>query len=69
MKATPKHDKPSETEKIGLTMDECAELLGVSPRSIWTLINTGELPSFRVRRAVRVLRESLEEFARNGGTR
>lgn len=57
-----------DPSRLAFSMREVGAALGVSERSIWTLINCGKLPSFRVGRSVRVRREDLENFMRNGGT-
>lgn len=57
-----------DPSRLAFSMREVGAALGVSERSIWTLINCGKLPSFKVGRSVRVRREDLEEFMRKGGT-
>jgi excisionase family DNA binding protein len=36
-----------------LTAREAARLLSISPRTLWTLTNRGELPAVRIGRAIR----------------
>jgi excisionase family DNA binding protein len=48
--------------RLVLTYQEAAELLGVSPRSVWTLVNTGALPAARIGRSVRIPRTELEKY-------
>ncbi|MBP7620896.1 MAG: helix-turn-helix domain-containing protein [Gemmatimonadales bacterium] len=45
-----------------LRMDEVAEILGVSVRTVWTLVRTGELPAVHPPgiRAIRVAREDVD---------
>lgn len=46
-----------------LTMKQAAERLAVSERSVWALIDAGELPRIVVgRRAVRIDPADLEQF-------
>jgi len=40
-----------------------AALLGVSVRTIYSVVESGELPSMRVGRCIRIPREALEEYA------
>jgi excisionase family DNA binding protein len=39
-----------------------ARLLGVSPRTVWTLISEGQLHAVRIRRAVRISVAELQRF-------
>lgn len=54
-----------------LTLDEAAEVLGVSRRTVSTLIAEGSLPSLKVRRARRIRRADLDTYikhcAKQGG--
>lgn len=56
-----------------LTLDEAAEVLGVSRRTVSTLIADGSLKSLKVRRARRIRRADLDTFikrrAKRGGQR
>ena len=45
-----------------LNYREAADRLGVSERSVWKLVHERDLPAFRIGRAVRIPRASLEEF-------
>lgn len=45
-----------------LDLDEVADILGVSRRTVDTLIADGELPSLKIRRCRRVPRRALEAF-------
>lgn len=47
-----------------LTVQKAAELLDVSERTIWRYVKRGEIPSFKIGRAVRIRREKLFEFIR-----
>lgn len=48
------------------TVGKAAEFLNLSERTVWRLINDGDLPSVRFGRAVRVRWVDLEQFARTG---
>jgi excisionase family DNA binding protein len=51
-----------------LTKKDAAEVLGVSPRTVDTLIHSGELPSLKVRRRRRIRPADLEAYiAANAG--
>ncbi|XZE21804.1 helix-turn-helix domain-containing protein [Pirellulaceae bacterium SH449] len=70
MTASPRPPRPKQEPKpIACTTSDMAKILGISDRSAWTLINTGQVRSFRVGRSIRVLYEAIEEFAQQGGTK
>src|SRR4051812_16910853 len=48
-----------------LTVDECADLLRVSERTIRELINRGVLPSLRVGTRIRVKRADIDRHLRS----
>lgn len=48
-----------------LNLDEAADLLGVSRRTVDTLVADGELPSLKVRRCRRIPRQSLRAYIRS----
>ncbi len=53
-----------------LTYGEVAEILGASKRTIWTLVQSGDLPAVRFGRSVRIDPRDLEAFiaaAKRGG--
>jgi excisionase family DNA binding protein len=51
-----------------LTKEDAAEVLGLSPRTVDTLIHSGELPSLKVRRRRRIRPADLEAYiAANAG--
>jgi excisionase family DNA binding protein len=54
-----------------LTKEEAADLLGVSERTVDTLIHSGEIASLKVRRARRIphraLRDYIRRCSRDGG--
>lgn len=45
-----------------LTAEETAKLLTVSPRTVWALTKTGELPAIRIGRSVRYSRQDIDAF-------
>jgi excisionase family DNA binding protein len=47
-----------------LTYKEAEKLVGLSRTTLWKLIGSGEVEHRRVGRAVRINRESLEEYMR-----
>ncbi len=47
-----------------LTYREAEQLVGLSRTTLWKLIGWGEIEHRRVGRAVRISRESLEEYMR-----
>lgn len=42
--------------------DRCAELLSVSSRTVYRLVQDGELPAMKVRGALRILKPGLDEY-------
>jgi len=54
-----------------LTYREAGEILGVTDRTIWTLVDRGELPAVRFGRSVRIdpadLRAFIERSKGGGG--
>jgi len=51
-----------------LTVAEVAEILRVSERTIYNLLEAGDLRGVRVGRSWRMQKEALEEFIKTGGT-
>jgi excisionase family DNA binding protein len=47
-----------------LDMDEAAEILGVSRRTVDTLVHAGEITSLKVRRCRRIPRKALDAYIR-----
>ncbi|MCC6662050.1 MAG: helix-turn-helix domain-containing protein [Phycisphaerales bacterium] len=45
-----------------LTYREAAKVLGVTPRTVWTLVQAGTLPSVRFGRSVRIDPTDLRRF-------
>jgi excisionase family DNA binding protein len=48
--------------RLSLRPRECAEAMGLGRSTVYALIASGELPSFRVRGAVRVPVDRLREW-------
>ncbi|MEE9128548.1 MAG: helix-turn-helix domain-containing protein [Phycisphaerales bacterium] len=45
-----------------LTYDQAGKMLGVSGRTVWTLVDRGELPAVRFGRSVRIDPADLRTF-------
>ncbi|MFZ2872978.1 MAG: helix-turn-helix domain-containing protein [Phycisphaerales bacterium] len=45
-----------------LTYREAAKVLGVTPRTVWTLVQAGTLPAVRFGRSVRIDQADLRRF-------
>ena len=57
----------AKIEKLGLSADEVAELLGISRAHVWKLLSSGRLPKpVRFGRAVRWSRATLEAWMEAG---
>ena len=54
----------AEIVRSWLTYREAEQLVGLSRTTLWKLIGSGEVEHRRVGRAVRINRESLEEYMR-----
>lgn len=48
--------------KLLLTYGEAGELLGLSGRTVWTLVATGQLRACRIGRSVRIPLVELEQY-------
>ncbi|MAT84279.1 MAG: transcriptional regulator [Gammaproteobacteria bacterium] len=57
-----RHDPISPQIDRLLTYRQAAEVLGVSERSIWTLVDQGTLPAVRFGRSVRIDPADLRAF-------
>jgi excisionase family DNA binding protein len=53
-------ESPPSGQRLGLSVDEAASLLGVSRDLVYDLIARGELPSVRLGRRIVVPRRALE---------
>jgi excisionase family DNA binding protein len=52
-----------KTGKILATLREAAEMLAISERTLYGLIQAGEIPTVRLKRAVRIRTADLEAWA------
>lgn len=59
---------PSVVARV-VSVPAAAEELNVSTRTIWRLLDRRQLQSVRCGRAVRVVRESIDQFIKTGGSR
>ena len=51
------------SDRLAMTYREVANALGLSERTIWGLVASGQLNAVRIgRRSVRILREELDRF-------
>ena len=51
-------------KKITLTVREACELLGLSSTTVYTMVNSGELPHFRARGRILFNRQVIEAWTR-----
>ena len=51
-----------------LTVEEAAQYLRVSRKTIYRLIATGELDCIRVRGAIRIPRQAIDSYISRGGS-
>ena len=51
-------------EREWLTYAEAGEMVGLSRVTLWKLVSAGEVEAARVGRAVRINRESLDDYMR-----
>jgi excisionase family DNA binding protein len=51
------------------TVQETAEILGISVRSVWRLIAAGSIDTIRIGRCVRVVAVSLDALIARGGAK
>ena len=56
-------EKPVNDREV-LTVSEAAEWLQISKNKVYELVNRGELPSFRIGRAIRIFKDELVDFLR-----
>ena len=57
---------PPDEGRAAVTVPEAAWLLHASPNSIWALIRSGELPSFKLGRKRLVARSEVDAFIERG---
>ena len=53
---------PLSSECLTCAIDEAANILGVSRRTVYVLIDNGELPAIKIARRRLILREDLTAF-------
>jgi excisionase family DNA binding protein len=58
--------QPRITRDDIMTAAEVAEMLNLSRAAVYRLANTGQIPSIRLGRTVRFLRQSVEAMLRAG---
>ncbi len=56
----------TEIARTWLTYKEAEQLVGLSRTTLWKLISAGEIEHRKVGRAVRINRESLEAYMKQG---
>jgi excisionase family DNA binding protein len=56
--------RPDRPTRVLLTVREAAAVLTVSPQTVWKMVWTGELPSVRFRRSVRIRTVALAALIR-----
>lgn len=61
-----RHTDPPPPERVALTVPEAAELLGISVRHVYRLLDAGRLPRTRMGGAVRISRAAVEQYALTG---
>ena len=54
-----------ETEKLTLTVDETAKILGIGRQLAYNRVKTGEIPVIRIGRRLLVPRAALEKLLTN----
>lgn len=54
-----------DTETLLVDAREAARLLGISPRTLWTLTNEGRIRAAKIGRLVRYSHEELRRFCAN----
>lgn len=52
----------SQLQPVSVSVPRAAELLGISPRTLWELIRTGKIPAARLTRRVLVPYSALLDF-------
>ena len=55
-------DRPSTPEPLLLRPAEAANFLAISPRKLWELTNTREIPAIRIGRVLRYPTEELRAW-------
>ena len=55
-----------ETEKLTLTVDEAAKILGIGRQLAYERVRTGEIPAIKIGRRLLVPRRALEKLLEQG---
>ncbi|MDP9442108.1 MAG: helix-turn-helix domain-containing protein [Actinomycetota bacterium] len=58
-----------DDERLTLSVEEAADLLGISRALAYVLVRRGELPGLQLGRRVVVSKRALEELVTEGGSR
>ena len=59
-------DAKQAVEPIAVGSKQAAELLGIGERTLWTLVNRGDLRSIKVGSRVLIPRKAMEDFIDGG---
>lgn len=57
-----KVNEPRRIERLTVGASEASEMLGISPRTLWSLTKTGQIPSIRAGRRVLYPIDGLRKF-------
>ena len=57
-----------EPGRTALTVPQSAFVLNCSPNTVWNLVATGQLASFKLGRKRLIARSAIESFIASGGT-
>jgi len=62
--STPQPQKSIQPDstKLAYSMREVSRLLGVSERSVFSLVHSGSLPHFRIGRSVRISLDAIKAY-------
>lgn len=52
----------AQPPKLLVSTREAAAMLGISPRSLWTITQAGDIPSIRIGRSVRYSLDDIKAF-------
>ena len=61
-KETMKAKKQTDTERLTLTVDEAAALLGVHRLTVYAAVKAGDIPSIRIGNRILIPRARLEDM-------
>lgn len=57
-----KASRQRQVSPLAVSIEQAAAMLGISERKLWELKNSGEVPSVRIGRSVRLRPEDLQAF-------